>query len=452
MKVLYVEDNLQDADLTRRELRRSAPEIRFQIVDSLASGRERLDQFQSSVARGEPAPIDLVLMDLNLPDGNGLELLAEIRDRALPVAAVVLTGSGDEQTALLALRGGADDYLTKHEGYRDRLPATLRSALEHFRSQSIRDNSTLRLLYVETDESDIQLTRRHLADHAPYIRLEVCTTAEQALARLPASGPVDGVDVLLVDYRLGGMNGLEAIKEIKQVRLLDLPVILISGQGTEEIAAQALKLGAVDYLVKSPGHLHRLPSAVENAFARTKAMRERLALQEALEFNRQIITDSLEGIMVLDRELRYRVYNRFMERLTTWPSDTVLGKTVEEVLPQPLAGEVLSRMRRALAGEVVRSGDFLLPESMSKTPLWVSTKTSPLRNSAKDIIGVVVLLDDVTDRKQGEVKAREQINELMRWQNVMLRREERVLQLKAEVNELLEQLKQPTRYSNPDQS
>jgi len=78
MKVLYVEDSAADADLARRALLRSAPELELQVATTLGMARGAL------VANG---PFDVLLLDLGLPDGNGLELLAEIRhqDRVLPV-------------------------------------------------------------------------------------------------------------------------------------------------------------------------------------------------------------------------------------------------------------------------------------------------------------------------------------------------------------------------------
>ena len=69
-----------------------------------------------------------------------------------------------------------------------------------------------------------------------------------------------------------------------------------------------------------------------------------------------------------------------------------------------------------------------------------------LRNPAGNIVGSVSLGEDVTERKQADEKIREQLDELLRWQEVMLGREERMLQLKAEVNELLARRGEPARY------
>lgn len=298
MRVLYLEDARSDAELTLRELRDFAPDIRLEIVGTVAGALARLDDFQNALGRGEDPGCDLVLLDLNLPDGSGLGVLAELRHRALPLAAVVLTGSGDEQTVLAALRAGADDYVVKRHDYWTALAATLRAALARFRSRAARHERPLRLLYAEPHTHDVALTRMHLAAHAPYIRMEVVQTADEVLARLPGSGPVADIDAILLDYLLPGMNAIEALKEILEVRGLDVPVILTTGYGSEDLAIEALKLGAADYIVKSPGYLNRLPTAVENAFHRVLAARERAALRESEEQYRRIVELSPDAITI----------------------------------------------------------------------------------------------------------------------------------------------------------
>ncbi len=72
---------------------------------------------------------DLVLLDLGLPDRDGLELIGDIRKLA-PVPIVVLSGRGEEATKVAALDSGADDYVTKPFGAEE-LMARLRAALRH---------------------------------------------------------------------------------------------------------------------------------------------------------------------------------------------------------------------------------------------------------------------------------------------------------------------------------
>ncbi|MCW5581291.1 MAG: response regulator, partial [Luteimonas sp.] len=119
MRVLYVEDSATAAELARRALLREVPDGELVLARSLAEARRRLE--------GATLP-DVLIVDLNLPDGRGLELLAEVRARSQPVSVVVLIGVGDEGSAVSALRAGADDCLFKHERYLDELPATLEKA------------------------------------------------------------------------------------------------------------------------------------------------------------------------------------------------------------------------------------------------------------------------------------------------------------------------------------
>ena len=282
MKVLYVEDNEQDADLTCRRLARLAPDVTIAVALTLVDARARL-----AAAQAAGTLPDVLLVDVRLPDGNGLELLGEVRARGLPIAVAMLTGSGDEALVVTALRSGADDYVVKSGTYIERLPATLAGVVETFRQASAQRSTPIRVLYAEPSASDVDLLQRHLARYAPHVQVEAVATAQEALARLP---PVvsPGPDVLLLDYKLPGMNALDVVREVRHERGLRVPVIVITGHGDETSAAQTLKLGATDYLVKQEDLLHRLPVAIENAWYRAQLERERSALRESEQRFRQM--------------------------------------------------------------------------------------------------------------------------------------------------------------------
>lgn len=126
MRVLLVEDNPGDARLIEEMLKESeAEEVELEWVKTLDEGVQRALQ----------GGVDVLLLDLSLPDSKGLESVstAHLFDTHLPI--VVLTGLADEQAAFDALRMGAQDYLVKGEVDGETLLRTLRYARERAQVQ-----------------------------------------------------------------------------------------------------------------------------------------------------------------------------------------------------------------------------------------------------------------------------------------------------------------------------
>lgn len=284
LRILHVEDNPGDADLTRRHLLRHAPDIELTQVTTLA---------EALVCLQAPASFDAALVDLKLPDGSGFDLLNWIRQQSLPMAVVMLTGSGDQQAVVAALQAGADDYLTKGATSLDHLPATLHDASKRFQEARTRRSRSLRVLYAERTTTDIDLTQRHLARFAPHIQLTVVGDATEVLQRLPTDGatPAD-FDVVLLDYRLPGLDALDVVKVLRAERGLDIPIVIVSGQGSEEVAAKAIHLGVDDYIAKHAGYLHELPATLEKVLRQVELVRERSALRETSERLGRALTTS----------------------------------------------------------------------------------------------------------------------------------------------------------------
>ena len=294
MRLLYVEDNPVDVELVRRTLRERLADWDLQVAVNLAQARALL-------ATG--GPWDLLLIDLGLPDGHGLDLVRELREAALPVALVALTGQGDQDLAVAALKAGANDYLAKTAAYGDRLPATLLAAVQRCAEQQSRQHRGLRVLNAEHHPLDADLTRRHLERYTPHIRIEMVSDSASLLPRLPlTAGDPWPFDALLLDYRLHPDHGLDILKLLREDRGLDLPVVMVTGQGSEDIAAEALRLGATDYLVKHNNYLFGLPMALENAFHRVGIERERALLRQ-----------SEDQLQRLNGELEARVRQRTVE-------------------------------------------------------------------------------------------------------------------------------------------
>ena len=126
LQVLLVEDNSGDALLLREMFRKERPGS-FQLTHVLSLGEALV-----LLAKGG---IDIVLLDLGLPDGHGLETVRRARAIAPGVPLIVLTGLDDESLAAEAMKEGAQDYLIKGEIENRALPRALRHSIERQRMQ-----------------------------------------------------------------------------------------------------------------------------------------------------------------------------------------------------------------------------------------------------------------------------------------------------------------------------
>jgi CheY-like chemotaxis protein len=125
LSVLLVEDDRADALLVEELIADSAVEIDFAWTPSLSDAEQEL-------ARNRP---DCVLLDLNLPDANGIDALERIcnADPAIPI--VVLTGLNDEHFGISAVASGAQDYLVKGRVDPETLRRSLLYAIERKRAE-----------------------------------------------------------------------------------------------------------------------------------------------------------------------------------------------------------------------------------------------------------------------------------------------------------------------------
>jgi PAS domain S-box-containing protein len=394
MRILHVEDDPLDADLTRRRLAEAAPHFRLEQISTYGGALARLGWLDAE-------PLDLLLTDMRLPDGDGLSLLVHVRERDLPLAVVVVTGSGDEETAVAALKAGADDYVIKSNDYLERLPLTLESVLQRHRTDAARRARPLKVLYAEHDPGDVELTRSHFARHAGHIHLDIVSTGAEMFRWLQRPNGQDGYHVVLLDYSLPGLDALEALKELRLTHRSDVPVVLITNRGDEEVALKALKLGASSYLVKNPGYLYQLPVELENAHVRAELTRREKILSQTKELNRRIIESSNDCIKVLDLEGRLLYMN-------------LNGQKVLEIcdinayINAPWLNFWEGEAREAAAGAMARAkvgekGSFrgYSPTALG-TPKWWDVVVTPITDPRGQVVQLLAVSRDITEHKAAE--------------------------------------------------
>jgi diguanylate cyclase (GGDEF)-like protein/PAS domain S-box-containing protein len=122
---------------------------------------------------------------------------------------------------------------------------------------------------------------------------------------------------------------------------------------------------------------------------------------------RSLLSSAAEGIAVCDRELRYVLWNRYMEDLTGIPADEVLGHDVLEPFPYLRRRGIGRLLSRALAGETVRFPDTPYRIPGTGRSGWVTGQYSPHRDEDGAIVGVVGIIHEITERKRTERSLRD---------------------------------------------
>ncbi|MEO7600195.1 MAG: PAS domain-containing protein [Opitutus sp.] len=258
------------------------------------------------------------------------------------------------------------------------------------------------------------------------------------------------VDLVLSDYSMPQFSGFRALEILKELKL-EIPFILVSGTIGEELAVSAMKLGAADYLLKD--RLSRLGPAVLRALEESHLRRQSTEAEDHLQKSEQRLRKIFDGILAFVG--LFSLDGRILEM-----NDAALktvGANRADLLGQLMADgpwwseslemreRVESALRHAARGETVKLE--LIARTQGNDHLVIDAVFNPLRDASGEITAIVGSGIDVTARKAGEQKIQDQLNELLRWQEVIMNREDRVQVLKAEVNELLVQRGFPQRYT-----
>lgn len=409
MRILYLEDNIADADLTVREFKRQRPDYQITVVSLLKHAREHL--FKGSTS------FDAILLDMHLPDGTGLDLLLDLDKAGVSIPRVVLTGFGDELTAVAALKAGADDYIVKKSDYLKNLPDVVDAILSRSSTRVKAKLKRLGIIFLTANNSDQDDIIDYFKRFAPYHSLIVASTIPAALDLVSVKCEEQAEcphHVLTIDFDSFGFSSIEMVKQLRQNPEFNLAIVLISSQGQEEIAVQALKIGVDEYLVKRPNYIMRLPSIIESAFQKKELQREKDALKESEERFR-LLAENAQDII-------YRIQIKPKLRVTYMSPSffRITGYTQQELSSNP--GILLNLKRRKRKGlERELSPEAFAPISEGLFPckdgqlIWLEQKTNIVTDSEGKVVALEGIARDITKRKQAEQELKSKTEELDKY-------------------------------------
>ncbi|WP_254534616.1 PAS domain S-box protein [Halomarina litorea] len=206
--------------------------------------------------------------------------------------------------------------------------------------------ATIRVLHVDDDPDLLDVTQTWLEREDDRIRVRSTVDASEALDVLAT----DRVDCVVSDYAMPRMDGLAFLQAVRE-RDEHLPFVLFTGKGTEEVAAEAISLGATDYLRKGSSDTYTvLANRVVNYVEKHRAELEVERRLKALETAR-------EGISILDEDGRFVYLNQSYADLYGYAVEELLGRHWEVLYPESDVSLVYDEILPAIPVEGRWSGE-----------------------------------------------------------------------------------------------
>jgi PAS domain S-box-containing protein len=422
LKVLVADDSTEDAELLLRELKRSGFEVvEWQRVETEADYRARLAE-----------NFDLVLSDFRMPQFSGFRALEILKESNLEIPFILVSGTIGEDMAVEAMKLGAADYLLK-----DRLGRLGTAVNQAFQANRMR-------------------AERRKAEQAQH--------ASEKLFRSTLENLMEGCQIVSRDWRYLYLNEIaaghgqrtveelvgrtmhEAFPGIEHTKMFSLLRESMSDGKPRQMENQfTYKSGASAWF-----HLFVQP-VPDGLFILSLDITARKQAEEGLRASNAQFRDMLENVqliaLTLDTTGKLTFCNDYLLKLTGWERREVMGRDVFTVF-LPESDAKTARIFR----DGMNTGSF---PAHHENPIrtregWlrdIAWSNTALRDANGIVQGMASIGEDITERKQAAEKIKAQIDELRRWHEVTVGREDRILSLKAEVNQLLAEQNKPPRYS-----
>ncbi len=254
----------------------------------------------------------------------------------------------------------------------------------------------LHILMLEDNALDAELNIEHLKMLKEYTcSVKVIQDREDYIQNIEADTPPD---LILCDFNLPQYNGMKALEDLNHRNLL-IPFIFVTGTMREEVAADAIKAGAWDYVVKD--RLFRLPLAVSSVLK----LKQEKELSLEIEKKAQRIFKAIDGtsaqVLVLNQDYNIVYVNKIFSLVSGYNSEEVVGKAIFNYFPKQIIVEEKVPFKKILF-----SGRSFKGEMQNKkkdgTRCWERFSVTPIRNDQNQIHDYVIIKEDVTKQKKIE--------------------------------------------------
>ncbi len=252
----------------------------------------------------------------------------------------------------------------------------------------------LNILMLEDNALDAELNIEHLKMLKEYTcSVKVIQDKHEFLENIEAPNPPD---LILCDFNLPQYNGMMALEDLNSRNLL-IPFIFVTGTMREEVAADAIKAGAWDYVVKD--RLFRLPLAVSSVLKLKQEKELSLALQKKAQRIFKAIDGTSAQVLVLNKDFKVGYANKIFSMVTGYTLDEVVGQSIfnyfpsEVVVGEPIHFKEIIKNGRPFKGEMVN-------HKKDRTICYERFSFTPISNDEGEVNDYVIIKEDITQQKK----------------------------------------------------
>ncbi len=270
--------------------------------------------------------------------------------------------------------------------------------------------SPLRILYVDDYPLDRALVRDSLTHAWENVDLYEAASRHDFMDLLNTRS----YDIVLSDFNILGYTGLQVLEAVQE-RLPGTPVIIVTGTGSEEVAAEAIKRGAADYVIKSSDHIRRLPHIIETALEQKQLREERARTEAALRESQRMLSTLMSNLP----GMAYRCLNipqwtmLFVSdgchELTGYPPEEMVGDarvSYADIMHEDDRERVWTSVQSALAEGRTFTLTYRIVTAQGETK-WVWERGRGVQLSPGSPEVLEGFISDITERVQAEDKLRQ---------------------------------------------
>jgi PAS domain S-box-containing protein len=272
-----------------------------------------------------------------------------------------------------------------------------------------------KVLYVDDEPVLLEIAKIFL-EKSKEFTIDITTSPGDVLK----SDKISSYDAIISDYQMPGMDGITFLKQV-HTEFGDIPFIIFTGKGREDVVIAALNNGADFYLNKGTDPRSQFDELAQNIKRIVKRRQAREAIKNSERRLSELINFLPDPTFAIDAAGKVIAWNRAMETLTGVQKSTIIGESdYIYALPffgkrQPMLLDLILHENKEIEGQypfIQRKGDKLISEMFFPTlhggkgaSLWFIA--SPLYDSGGNINGAIEVIRDISENKRAEYALKE---------------------------------------------